>query len=222
VGMNVRDWQIALLAAVTVLALPTNSPAQSSAPQTKRFSAADGAFQFSYPSNFQLCTKVKMDPCNQSNHSYIPVCEQDALVCVVYPSKEFDGTNFGAASFEVVEVFAQHSAMTPDICVTPPPSKGLNGPEYWTEFLISAQHPAEMIGGVLFVHGVGGGAALSQSISVDIYRAFHKERCFSLSLSETGTDPGLTDPPMKTLTPAQQKRLDDSMSQILHSFLFSN
>jgi hypothetical protein len=70
------------------------------------------------------------------------------------------------------------------------------------------------------VHGISGDAATSRSKSVDLYCALHEQRCFELSVSETETIPAVTDPPMKTLTPAQAKGLETSMSQILHSFRF--
>ena len=208
---------MAVLSVAAVLVLPTSSQQRLSVHQAKIFTAPDGAFQFSYPRDFQVCTEGKIDPCLQS---YIPVCEQDGLDCVVYPAKQFEGTSFGAASFQVIEIHADRGAMTPDVCVTPYPRKDAGNVSEWPEFLISAQHPAEVIGGVLFVHGVNGGAATSHSISVDLYRAFHKQKCFELSLSETGTNPDVADPPMKTLTHAQRKELDESMSQILHSFRF--
>jgi len=112
--------------------------------------------------------------------------------------------------------------MTPDVCVTPYPRKNDGGtvPE-WPEFLVSAKHPVEMIGGVQFLHGVSEGAAMSHSIGIDLYRAFHKQRCFELSVSQTETNPNAFDPAKKTLTTSQQKKLDQSMSQILHSFRFS-
>jgi hypothetical protein len=210
--MTAGAWRIAMLATAMILPLRSNSQQQTSLPQTKIFAAADRVFQFSYPAGFQVCTKGNIDPCVRS---YIPVCEQDALVCVVYPSKQFEGTNFGAASFQVREIVTDHEAMTPDVCVTPSPRQG------WPEFLISAQHPEEMISGVLFIHGVSGGAAMSHSNSVDLYRALHKGRCFELSLNETETNPSVTDPPMKTLTAAQQKKMAEIMSDVLHSFRFS-
>jgi hypothetical protein len=122
----------------------------------------------------------------------------------------------------VKEIFAEHEIMTPDVCVTPYPHKDGETVSDWPGFLISAEHPVELIGGVQFLHGVSGGAALSHSISVDLYRAFHKQRCFELSVSQTGTDPNVSDPPMKTPTPAQGKKLDQGMRLILHSFRFSD
>jgi len=195
-------------------------PVHDSTPvhQTMTFTAADGSFQFSHPNDFQVCTQGKIEPCIQS---YIPVCEQDALVCVIYPAKQSEDTSFGGASFQVREIVSKREAMTADVCVTPYPRKDPGGISDWPEFLVSAEHPQEMIGGILFLHGVNGGVATSHSIAVDLYRSFHKQRCFELSVSQTQTDPNVSEPPMKTLTPAQQKELDQSMSQILHSFRFS-
>ena len=110
---------ITVIAAV-MFALTTNAQQRSSAEQTKTFTAADGAFQFSYPSDFQVCPGGKIESCIQS---FIPVCEQDALVCVLYPAKQFEGTNFEAASFQVREIHTDRQAMTPDVCVTPYPQE---------------------------------------------------------------------------------------------------
>lgn len=189
-----------------------------SADQITTFTAADGAFRFSYPSDFQVCTRGKIEPC--AVNSVIPVCDQDALVCVVHPAEQFKDTSFGAASFQVKEILTQQEQMTPDVCVTPYPRKNGTSVSDWPDFLISAEHPVEMIGGVQFIHGVDGEAAAGNSRGIDLYRAFHKQRCFELSDSRTGTDPNASDPPTKTLTPAQQKKLDQTMSQILHSFRF--
>jgi hypothetical protein len=189
------------------------------AQKTSTFTSSDNAFRFVYPIDFQICTRGKVEPCSES---YIPVCDKDSLVCVVYPAKQFEDTNFGGASFQVTEIFTQQEMMTADVCATPYPPKQGDTVSSWPGFLISAEHPVEVIGGVQFLHGVSGGAAMSHSISIDLYRAFHKQRCFELSVSQTGTEPNVSDPPMKTLTPAQQRRLDQSMSQILHSFRFSD
>jgi len=112
--------------------------------------------------------------------------------------------------------------MTPDICVSPYPVLDSTGPERYPDFLVSAEHPVEMIGGVQFLHGVTGDAATGHSLGVHLYRAYHKQRCFELRVSTSATDPSVSDPPMKTPTPAQQKQMDQRMSQILHSFRFPN
>jgi len=178
------------------------------------FAASDGAFNFSYPRGLQVCTSGKISPCIQT---YIPVCDGDALVCVVYPSEPLKDTSFGAAAFQVREI-SRTERMTPDVCLTPYPREDGG----WPEFLVSAKHPLELIGTTRFLHGEKGEAALGHSKSTDVYRGFHKGRCFELSVSETGTDPYVSDPPLKVLTAAQRNKLDDTMSRILHGFRFSN
>lgn len=184
----------------------------------KVFTAPDGSFRFTYPSDFQVCTRGKIDACT---HSFIPPCEDGPLVCVDYLAQEFKDANFEAAAFQAREIFREEQ-MTPDVCVTPYPRKEVSGPSSWPDFLVSAEHPIEMIGRVQFLHGVSGGVATGHSISTDLYRAFHKGRCFELGVSQSATNSNISDPPMKTLTPAQQKKLEDTMSRILHSFRFSN
>jgi hypothetical protein len=208
---------IVMLVPTAALLAPQTSPQLRPPVHQMTFTSTDGAFQFSYPSNFQVCTAGKIESCV---HAYISACEQDAIVCAVYPAKQFKGTNFGAAAFQVREIHTEREMMTPDVCATPY-SKGTSaGVSEVPEFLISAQHPTEAIGGVLFVHGITGGAALSNSSSVDLYRAFHQKKCFELSLSESETEPHVSDPPLKTLTHVQQKDLDESLTRVLHSFRF--
>ena len=209
-----------VVAALTLIAifLPFFALGQM-AQKTSTFTNSDSTFRFVYPVDFQVCTRGKIDPCNQS---FIPICEPDALVCVVYPAEEFKGTSFGAASFQVREILTEHEMMTANVCVTPYPRKDGDTVERWPEFLISAKNPVEMIDGVEFVHGVNGGAATGAWSATDLYRMLHKQRCFELSLNQTGTNPNISDPPMKTPTPAQRQKLGHTMSDILHSFHFIN
>ena len=72
----------------------------------------------------------------------------------------------------------------------------------------------------MFAHGVTDEAGMSHSSSVDLYRVFRRHACYELRLSETETNPNASDPPMKTLTSAQQKDVDETLSQVLHSFRF--
>jgi hypothetical protein len=51
--------------------------------------------------------------------------------------------------------------------------------------------------------------------SIDVLR-------IELSVSDTGTNPNISDPPLKTLTSAQQQKLGQTMSDILHRFRFIN
>jgi hypothetical protein len=138
---------LAVLATVAFLSPMANSQQRLSVPQTTTFTAPDRGFQFSYPSDFQICTAVKIAPCLES---FMPVCEDDALVCVIYPAKRFENTNIGAVSFQVREIRREGAMMTPDICVTPYPIVDSTGPERYPDFLVSAEHPVEMIGGPSF------------------------------------------------------------------------
>ena len=208
------------VAALALMAISLPIPAfGQTARKTSTFTNSDGAFRFVYPTDFQVCTQGTIGSCNQS---FMPVCSQDALVCVVYSAEEIKDTSFGAASFQVREIFTRREMMTANVCVTPYPRKDGDTVSPWPEFLLSAEHPVEMIGVFKFVHGENGGAATGHSIGIDLYRAFHKQRCFELSVSETGTNPNISDPPLKTLTPAQEKKLNQTMSDILHSFRFIN
>lgn len=216
--MNAEFRAVAALMTIACLSPLANAQQRVSANETTTFTAADGAFRLSYPKDFQVCTQGKIEPCI---HSYIPACHEDALVCVVYPAERFKDTSFGAASFQLREIFRMEK-MTPDVCVTPYPRK-VSATVFsgWPDFHVSAEHPLERISGLQFLHGIRGEGATGHWMSVDLYRAFHKQRCFELSVSQTGINPLLSDPPMKTLTPTQQKDLDETMSRILHSFRFS-
>ena len=189
------------------------------AQKTSTFTSSDGTFRFAYPTDFRVCTGGEVDPCNQS---FIPVCEPDAFVCVVYPAEEFKDTSFMAASFQVKEIVRDQEMMTADVCVTPYPRKDGDIVSDWPQFLVSAAHPVETIGGVEFVHGIRGGVATGHFSDIDLYRTFHKRRCFELRVSETGTNPLMFDPPRKTLSPTQQQKLDRTMSHMLQSFRFIN
>ena len=143
-----------------------------------------------------------MQPCMRQ--AYIPPCEEDAIVCVVYPAKQFGDTNFGAAAFQVREIRTKQETMTPDVCVTPIPREAQETVSQWPDYLISAHHPTEFIGGVLFVHGVDSQGAMSHSSSQNLYRTFHRNKCYELSLSKSETNPAVFDPPAKTLTPTAE------------------
>jgi hypothetical protein len=100
-------------------------------------------------------------------------------VCVVYPDAEFKATSFGAAWFQVREIFSQREMMTADIRVTPYPRKDGDTVSNWLEFWISAAHPTEIISGIEFVHGTDVGAATGHWSGTDLYRRFRKQNAAS-------------------------------------------
>lgn len=198
------------IVATALLSLPLHS--QDPSAKTLVFKSGDGSFRFAYKCSFRVCTAGKTESCG---------CDADASACVMYPARRLEAvTNFGGATFEVREAKTERESMTPDVCVTPRAVETPAGVPSWPEFLISAQHPAETIGGVLFVHGIWTEGGLSHSKSVNLYRTFHRNKCYELSISQSYVDAEAFDPPSRTLTKEQQKRVDDSLSQILHSFRF--
>ena len=106
-----------VIAALTLMAISLHIPSSGqTAQKTSTFTNSDGAFRFVYPTDFQVCTRGKIDACNQS---FIPVCERDALVCVVHPAEGFKDTSFEAASFQVREILTEQEMMTADgVCDT--------------------------------------------------------------------------------------------------------
>src|SRR6266496_17132 len=152
---------IMMLEPGSVAELPrATGTAQQATAQQKTFMSPDGGFRFSHPKDFPICTKANINECT---HSYISVCDDDALVCVVYPPERFADTNFGSAGFQVRKVRWFPPLPLPNtanVCVTPMPVVEANGhAEPDTDFFISADHPAEIIGGTSFIHGIRGGAA---------------------------------------------------------------
>jgi hypothetical protein len=182
--------------------------------QWKTFTSPDGAFRFRYPSDFPLCTAGAIKPCD---HAYNPLCDEDALVCVSYPPNSFQGTGFEDAGLQIKEIRVEEASppWDADECVTPA-SRGGSG---YTDFLISAKRPIERIDGVTFIHGETAEAGLGSSTGIDVYRAFHRGKCYELDISETETHnyaPG----EVEEFTAADDKKVQSLLSGILHSFQF--
>ncbi len=214
--IHTRHAAVMLLMMLGCFVQLASSQQRASLNQAMTFTSPDGTFSVSYPKDFRFCKRGGAEPCIES---LIPVCDDDAIVCVVYSPPEFKNTNFAAAAFQVREITRMED-MRPNVCVTPYPRKDGNVVSEWPEFQVSADHPIENIDGAQFLHGISGEGATSHWLSTDLYRAFHNKTCFELAINQTGTEPHVTDPPLKTLTAAQQKKLERTMSSVLHSFRF--
>jgi len=183
----------------------------------KTFTSADGLFQFTYPASLPLFTQNVAE--NVRGFSYAPVCQEDALVCVAYPSTEFKYSNFEAAGFYVEEIPAtsKHECLTsPDVAEL---DTGAPGYTYHLVFDIPPKDPVKVINGVNFEHGITGGAAAGHSTSEDVYRNFHDGKCYELTIAWTYTD-AEADPPYVPLTPSQQQHIRDELNAMLSSFKF--
>jgi len=203
--------RLAVLITATLLVMSAHAQQPASVRQTATFTAPDGAFHFGYPADFQVCTKEDIEPCRR--FAYIPICDWQTLACVLYPHERFQNTSFEEAAFQVREILRDgKSPETADECVTP--DKG--------EYLISAEHPVEVIGGISFLHGWDVEGPLMGNVNhIEIYRAFHNGRCFEACITEAEANPDMSDPPLNTLTPVQQKELQQTMADILHSLRFN-
>jgi len=181
----------------------------SQAPAQQTFKSPDGAFQFTYPSSYALYTGSETD---HTGSSYIPVCES-AAVCTVYPKSKYGGTNFEAAAFQEREI---DDAATASACLTPP-MKAPNG----AEFDIAAKDPRRIINGVDFLHGINSEGAMGHYMDTDLYRAFHKSRCYELGINIATTSFANYDPgTVKEFTITDHQHLRGDLTAILDSFKF--
>lgn len=170
---------------------------------TRTFRSPDGTSEFIYPSAYTLYT-------GSATAQVISVC-QSGVACVVYPSK-YAGTNFEAASFEEREI----DATTKGACLTSPMrAEGI------PEFRIATKDPRKIIHGIRFLHGISGDAGLGHYMGTDLYRAFHKRRCYELSINIASASFASFDPgTVKEFTHEDERRVHDELSTILDSFRF--
>ena len=104
--------------------------------------------------------------------SYIPVCSKGA-VCVVSRRSASEGTNFHSASFQEREI----QDATTEVAYFEAP------PEDVPTYQLPEDDQKRAIGGVVFTHGRAGEAGLGNYMGSDFYRAFHKRKCYELSVS---------------------------------------
>lgn len=89
------------------------------------------------------------------------------------------------------------------------------------EFRIAAKDPARMINGVSFLHGISGGVGLGHAMSTDLYRAFHRNTCYELSVNVATMNLANFDPgTVKAFTAKDEKGLRHELTKILDSFKF--
>jgi len=196
---------VSLLFLMVGMSVPQPYQKSSQTPAQQTFKSPDDTFQFTYPSSYALYTGSETDRAG-------PACESSAA-CVVYPASKYAGTNFEAAAFQEREI---DDAATASACLTSP-MKAPNG----AEFDIAAKDPKRIINGVSFLHGITSEGAMGHYMDTDLYRAFHKGRCYELAIS-IGTrsfenfDPGT----VKEFTTTDRQRLRGELTAILDSFKF--
>lgn len=136
-------------------------------------------FTFEYASLLVPCTK-KQDRNNggyywvqESCSAYFPVCDDanEAIACIAYPKEKFaDTPYFEAAAFSA----AMRPTSSEKECLS-----GTPDPESLT-----AEAPKSIsINGVKFNQFEFGDAGMNQSVSGEMYVAFHHGQCYSLNVS---------------------------------------
>jgi hypothetical protein len=205
-----RDGQLTLTGFLLLtVGMFAREPYQQSSQTSgqRAFISPDAASQFTYPSSYSLYTGNEADHLN-----YMPVC-QSAVACVLYPKEKFAETNFEAASFQEREI---DNATTEKTCLTSP-MRAENVPE----FDIPANDPRRVINGVSFLHGRSFEGGLGHSMGTDLYRAFHKGRCYELSINVATVSIGSFDPgAMKEFTREDLQGVRNELTTILDSFRF--
>jgi hypothetical protein len=175
--------------------------------QRETFVSANGAFRFSYSSEYVLDTK---DNANEFGVSMFPVCNDEG-VCVVSRREYYAGTNLQAASFQEREI---HNATTEVACLKGPP-------EDVPTYSLPEADRKRTIGGVVFTHGRSAEVGAGSSVTSDFYRVFHKNRCYELSFNIAESSFANLDPSrVKEFTREDEGRVQSELIAILDSFRF--
>jgi hypothetical protein len=176
--------------------VPSKLPNSLETPQTFR---NDGT-QFTYPGSYTLSTGTGQVPTN--------TC-QSAVACVVYPRGRYAGTNFLGASFEERVI---DNATTKSACLAPSIHAAI------PNFHVAR---GRTVNGVRFLHGTSVDDAASLYINTDFYRAFHRGRCYELSINLATNSFGSFDPgTVREFTSKDDQRVRTELATILDSFRF--
>jgi hypothetical protein len=155
------------------------------------FNDPAGRFQFSYPPWLQLLTGKRI--AEAATLSYLPLCNPQAIVCVVEPATEFKNTSFEGASFQVAE------------CPKPDAAR---------------LDSSRTINGLHFDYGTSDSAAAGHSLSAEIYRTVHGGACFEARISTTRTSVAIAPAGTRKLSPIEEERVERMLTAILDSFHF--
>jgi hypothetical protein len=210
------------LATIVVFSLCALSATLCAQTAQQTFASADGTFQFKYPELLVRCMEQVHEEGNpglwipaDSCESYTPVCDYPGsqgnrtLVCFAYPKDTFkDYDTFEAAAFSVAEV---KGALTQKEC--------LSGSPDWTIDPRASRKIAH-INHEKFKVFQADGVGMGHILDGKVYRNFHRNTCYELSIRITSTNPGVFDRPAKELTQKDWDEVSDQLKQSLDSFRF--
>ena len=146
------------------------------------FTNPEGAFQFSYPDNYELLVGERILKATQGRHLGYPVCDfSTALVCVIYPIERLDSTRVEAVGFSVNAVLGVTAESD---CL-----------EYADRFARPGAGQPQLssfsINGRVFRHASTKKTTAGHAQSSDLYRTFQKDRCFELRIEVSLSDDGI-------------------------------
>jgi hypothetical protein len=178
---------------------------QKKTPSQRTFVSSDRTFELTVPGSYPIYSGNDVSRGTYIPMTYIPLCQDDAIVCFVYPGAKYKGTNFEGAAVQIKVV----SGQTRRDCAAPAdhPQKP------------DAASPTRMIGGISFVHYRSGGAAMSHYSETNEYRGFANGKCYELDASVTFANffvyaPGA----IKKFTRQDDKRVTAGLIKVVDSF----
>jgi hypothetical protein len=178
------------------------------------FTSPDSAFQFLYPDNYELLVGENILKATQGRHLGFVVCDfSRALVCVVYPIERLEDDKFEGAGFSA-EVLP--AATIESDCLAY--ANRFSRPED------EHSQPAQVrINGRMFHHVSVSRRMTGHAQSSDLYRTFHKDRCYELRIDVSFSEQSTTPPrvPSKLPEAAAADSARESLKLILSSVVFN-
>jgi hypothetical protein len=190
------------------------------AENTMKTFAGSSEFSFQYTSLLIPCEKKGQGTgdgyywAQNSCTAYFPVCDDGtqgsiSMVCIAYPREKFaDAPTFEAAAFSVATVEEARSekdclAGSPDWSVIP---KGTG--------------QTVTIDQVKFKVFEVGDAGMSQGLDGNVYRTFHGNKCYQLSIKMASANPGAFDGDISEFTKEDAREVRGRLEQARDSFRF--
>lgn len=178
-------------------------------------------FRFQYASLLIPCQKKEQETgdgyywAQDSCSAYFPVCDDSGsqgsttIVCVAYPKEKFaDAPTFEGAAFSVSAV---EGASTESDC--------LGGSPDWVIAPKGTGKTATLNDVKFKVFEVGEGG-MSQSVDGEVYRTFHGNKCYQLSIRIAEADSGAFDGDINEFTKEDMDEVRSRLEHARDSFLF--
>lgn len=173
----------------------------------------DGAFQFSYPENYELLFGERILKATQGRGAGIPVCDfSTALVCVIYPIEKLGHDKVEAAGFSVDAV----PGLTAESdCLAYADQLSRPSGEHSQPLSLTLNRSA-------FRNVSVKRTAAGHSQSSDLYITFQKDRCYELRIAISLSDEssGLQRSSSKSIESADAENARGALKLVLSTFGF--